>query len=169
MQPVQPVQPEQPGKQCVLGLPDEDGSVCCPESCGTCGGKGCGGRKGGMGNCCRTIIMAAGESCLLNRPPCVNAPPENWNPASCTGPTIPLPESCLNLSLSTFPPPSHAVLRPSDIAAGFRESGNDGNCMYTPASTPPAERVWFMSVRSVCAMFTHAYTFVDVLYTRAGN
>merc|ERR1711998_214520 len=28
------------------------GNVCCPKSCGSCGGKGCSSRPGGASNCC---------------------------------------------------------------------------------------------------------------------
>jgi len=44
--------------------------VCCPTSCGQCGGKRCGERPGGEAACCGHAIMAANRSCLNYPPPC---------------------------------------------------------------------------------------------------
>lgn len=67
--------------------------VCCPASCGVCGGTGCGERPGGQDNCCVGSILASGRkcngmtssSCIIQaatgeRPICTN---EVCCPASC--------------------------------------------------------------------------------------
>ena len=38
-------------------------AVCCPASCGTCGGPGCASRPGGRANCCRPQILHSGRRC----------------------------------------------------------------------------------------------------------
>merc|ERR1719224_327348 len=43
-------------------------SVCCPASCGTCGGKQCASRPGGKSACCADIIQASNKEC--GSPPC---------------------------------------------------------------------------------------------------
>merc|ERR1719305_111230 len=50
--------------------------VCCPSSCGTCGGPGCASSPGGKSNCCvgngyEYGITAAKKSCSDNAPPCI--------------------------------------------------------------------------------------------------
>lgn len=50
------------------------GNSCCPKSCGTCGGSGCGGRPGGAAACCTSNIEAANLPCSGNAPPCVINP-----------------------------------------------------------------------------------------------
>jgi hypothetical protein len=53
------------------------GKVCCPKTCGTCGGKGCASRPGGPNNCCvgagkKTYgITGIGRSCATHAPPCM--------------------------------------------------------------------------------------------------
>lgn len=47
------------------------GDVCCPRSCGRCGGSGCHRRPGGGENCCFSRIKEAGKMCSSNPPPCV--------------------------------------------------------------------------------------------------
>ena len=54
--------------QCSGLLRDE---VCCPTSCGVCGGTGCGGRPGGSTACCLGSVRASGRSCTQYPPPCV--------------------------------------------------------------------------------------------------
>lgn len=44
--------------------------VCCPASCGTCGGVGCGNRPGGA-SCCTGAIKKMNRSCLVDAPPCI--------------------------------------------------------------------------------------------------
>ncbi|CAM9571406.1 unnamed protein product, partial [Hapterophycus canaliculatus] len=47
----------------------EDNDVCCPLSCGTCGGEGCGLLGDG---CCTSEIKEAGEICSITASaPCV--------------------------------------------------------------------------------------------------
>ena len=53
---------------CALGLIKQD--VCCPTTCGTCGGVGCSLRPGGSA-CCGGPIRAAGLSCNDGLAPCV--------------------------------------------------------------------------------------------------
>ncbi len=47
------------------------GAVCCPSSCGVCGGSGCSALPGGESKCCAGAIKDAGKSCASNPPPCV--------------------------------------------------------------------------------------------------
>ena len=57
-----------------LGLFDESTSVCCPETCGRCGGEGCSGLEGGRFNCCTSDILENEENYYCsdtNPPPCV--------------------------------------------------------------------------------------------------
>lgn len=46
-------------------------TVCCANSCGACGGNGCGNRTGGADGCCVTNIAIANVSCMYSKPPCV--------------------------------------------------------------------------------------------------
>ena len=49
---------------CSNGLPGvELGDVCCPESCGTCGGIGCSSRPGGASECCTSYTKSLGPKC----------------------------------------------------------------------------------------------------------
>merc|ERR1711939_1251794 len=50
--------------------------VCCPKSCGTCGGPGCASFPGGTSECCvgngyKYGITASKKSCSDNAPPCI--------------------------------------------------------------------------------------------------
>jgi hypothetical protein len=56
--------------QCKLGLATTQG-VCCRASCGSCGGPGCSGRRGGAKACCAGNIMAAKRSCGSALAPCM--------------------------------------------------------------------------------------------------
>lgn len=47
-------------------------NACCPISCGSCGGKGCGARPGGDSACCGSNILAKNSAC--GTPPCVIKP-----------------------------------------------------------------------------------------------
>merc|ERR1711990_1274644 len=56
------------------------GKVCCPKSCGSCGGKGCSSRPGGASNCCvgngkTTFISGSGKMCSDGAPPCISVAP----------------------------------------------------------------------------------------------
>jgi hypothetical protein len=53
---------------CQTGL--ANGTACCAESCGACGGSGCGSRPGGAANCCTSNINSSSKFCSSNRPPC---------------------------------------------------------------------------------------------------
>jgi len=74
----------------------QNGDSCCPDSCGTCGGSGCGGRPGGKSNCCVYFILASGISCVITQTaPCI-LPLE---PGTCPANSIQngdycCPESC---------------------------------------------------------------------------
>ena len=48
-----------------------NGNVCCLDSCGSCGGQGCGSRPGGAEGCCTGTITDAGNTCETNLPPCI--------------------------------------------------------------------------------------------------
>ena len=48
---------------CQSGRMNLGGDVCCPSSCGECGGDGCSERDGGSGNCCVDPIHASGKVC----------------------------------------------------------------------------------------------------------
>lgn len=45
--------------------------VCCPASCGSCGGARCGARPGGKRNCCTSVIMRSRRRCGHWRAPCI--------------------------------------------------------------------------------------------------
>lgn len=55
----------------VYGYKSVDGSVCCAESCGRCGGFGCNNLPGGSSSCCGTTILSSGRVCSSSTPaPC---------------------------------------------------------------------------------------------------
>lgn len=56
---------------CVTGITDSDDLVCCPESCGACGGPGCSQRPGGANACCVGRISQKNVSCAVATAPCV--------------------------------------------------------------------------------------------------
>merc|ERR1711934_1321581 len=45
-------------------------AICCPASCGQCGGAKCAERPGGAA-CCSDKVFATGKQCASNMPPCV--------------------------------------------------------------------------------------------------
>jgi hypothetical protein len=49
----------------------QQGTACCPLSCGICGGAGCSQLPGGAQNCCTGAIKEANKSCTSHSPPCV--------------------------------------------------------------------------------------------------
>ena len=54
------------------GVSDNGGNVCCPKSCGTCGGTGCAKRDGGRKNCCTGVISKKNKKCdEVSAAPCV--------------------------------------------------------------------------------------------------
>jgi hypothetical protein len=53
----------QPGALCSVGGSLRAGDVCCPASCGACGGRGCSGRPGGRTKCCVPAIQKSGRAC----------------------------------------------------------------------------------------------------------
>ncbi len=61
---------QEPGPDCA-GIASADGAVCCPLSCGTCGGDGCGARPGGGADCCTGPILSSGAMCTEVEAPCV--------------------------------------------------------------------------------------------------
>lgn len=46
------------------------GGFCCYNSCGKCGGHGCGSRPGGYYGCCTSVIASTGRTCDKVGPPC---------------------------------------------------------------------------------------------------
>ena len=62
--------PDDPAEElCAGGI--LNGDVCCPASCGQCGGTGCGGLPGGADECCTSRIRESNRSCAHFEPPCV--------------------------------------------------------------------------------------------------
>jgi len=67
--------PEQPHWFCKHGILNKKSTHCCPDSCGTCGGEGCGSRLGGAGQCCvghigsKTCADDDSVACKLPTPP----------------------------------------------------------------------------------------------------
>ena len=49
--------------RCVGGLLSTHSTVCCPASCGICGGTGCATLPGGRASCCPATIRATARSC----------------------------------------------------------------------------------------------------------
>ena len=62
-----------PDPSCARGI--ATGAFCCPLSCGTCGGAGCGARPGGSAMCCGGDIASSNRSCAAVGAPCSIAPP----------------------------------------------------------------------------------------------
>ncbi|CAN0300536.1 unnamed protein product, partial [Laminaria digitata] len=60
---------------CSNGLPGVESAtnpVCCESECGTCGGRGCGGRPGGADACCVGSITDSGMMCNVTMAaPCI--------------------------------------------------------------------------------------------------
>mmetsp|Transcript_10891 Transcript_10891/g.40765 ORF Transcript_10891/g.40765 Transcript_10891/m.40765 type:complete len:92 (+) Transcript_10891:891-1166(+) len=50
---------------CLEGITNVEGTVCCCESCGACGGCDCADLPGGDSKCCPSVIGALGIPCLL--------------------------------------------------------------------------------------------------------
>ena len=48
---------------CRIGIPHPTGSVCCPVTCGQCGGRGCSKRAGGAKQCCKPALLRQGRRC----------------------------------------------------------------------------------------------------------
>ena len=67
--PPSPTPSSDPDPTCSLGL--IKANICCPTTCGTCGGSGCGARPGGGSDCCGGQIVASGVSCDDGGAPCV--------------------------------------------------------------------------------------------------
>jgi hypothetical protein len=49
----------------------KDATVCCPRSCGICGGTGCEDRPGGADACCHNSIRESRNMCTIHASPCV--------------------------------------------------------------------------------------------------
>jgi len=64
---IDPMDPVDPF--CATGLYAMTSGVCCPASCGRCGGKACSKLPGGN-DCCVSTIAKSTRSCELTRPPC---------------------------------------------------------------------------------------------------
>lgn len=58
---------------CSNGLPGfEAADVCCPLTCGRCGGVGCSDLPGGELECCTSVVMETGELCsVAETAPCI--------------------------------------------------------------------------------------------------
>ena len=105
--------------------------VCCPASCGACGGSGCGSRPGGAENCCTSHVLRSGNSCDSFAPPCTGslpaaAPNPAAAPSSVGGQT--------GNSPATAAPPSTV-------------GGQPGN---SPATTAPTATQSIPMFNSVC-------------------
>lgn len=51
------------GSNCLHGVQQPNGGVCCASMCGTCGGTGCGQRPGGADACCSGHVRDAAVAC----------------------------------------------------------------------------------------------------------
>ena len=61
---------------CQEGILSGPGGVCCPATCGTCGGAKCGDQPGGWDNCCATGVKTANVVCATPaQSACVMPPP----------------------------------------------------------------------------------------------
>jgi hypothetical protein len=61
---------------CQDGILSGPGGVCCPATCGTCGGAACGDSPGGWDNCCATGVKTANVVCTTpTQSACVLPPP----------------------------------------------------------------------------------------------
>lgn len=73
--------------------------VCCPKSCGLCGGAMCGKAPGGASSCCIPAVLKSSKSCNVDVPPCVLSgaiPSSSKTPVPSTTPTTtasPLPST----------------------------------------------------------------------------
>ena len=54
---------------CEYGIKNQN--ICCPLSCGECGGAGCGQRPGGQGSCCTSGVLETAKLCSSSVAPCV--------------------------------------------------------------------------------------------------
>jgi len=52
------------------GIYEPGKKVCCANSCGSCGGSGCGGLPGGSSQCCTGLISKSDKSCYSEIAPC---------------------------------------------------------------------------------------------------
>lgn len=57
--------------QCVDGIINDDHTICCAQSCGTCGGGSCATRPGGATDCCRSRIIESRRHCDDFPAPCI--------------------------------------------------------------------------------------------------
>ena len=91
---------------CQNGIRTNSGNsvVCCPSSCGVCGGTGCGLRLGGASNCCPLSILNSGFSCQLTTAPCIVA----------TQPPTQLPTE-IPTEVPTQPPTQVPTQRPTKV------------------------------------------------------
>lgn len=64
---------------CSAGVLTPQASICCPKSCGTCGGPGCNEREGGGANCCAGIIRNSNKTCESSGDVACNMPMEVWS------------------------------------------------------------------------------------------
>lgn len=108
--------------RCEVGRADNKGQICCPRTCGLCGGPNCASRPGGSAACCEADIVTAGKSCDQHEAPCQIAA-RLCLTGSC-GPPPPPPHSGwaggdkINNSwavppLAPFTPPQGALATPS--------------------------------------------------------
>lgn len=58
-----------PDPHCRYGILKQN--VCCPETCGSCGGMGCGTRPGQSQQCCGGVIRSYNRSCAHFPAPCI--------------------------------------------------------------------------------------------------
>ena len=61
-------------------------NICCPASCGSCGGSGCATLPGGGQSCCLSAVRDNSMDCSVSDPPCKQAgrylPDLSWSPAA---------------------------------------------------------------------------------------
>ena len=70
---------------CNTGLCDHNGSVCCPATCGKCGGDQCDKRPGGVTKCCTGGIKRTKKICESPTEVACEVPSGPWGPYQCVG------------------------------------------------------------------------------------
>lgn len=99
-------------KDAICGRVRGDTIVCCPESCGVCGGDGCSGRPGGLFNCCASSILTTGKDCKDDGPPCIF--------------TISIGSESTTATARASAKPSFSAVRPGN---GVKENSEGGVCI----------------------------------------
>jgi hypothetical protein len=117
-----------PDPTCENGVAADN--VCCAESCGTCGGTGCGSRPGGANSCCMGNILEANRSCGLNEAPCVIPDPQCERGLAADGICCDKEcGSCTGTGCSSRPGGASNCCRSSIEAAGLSCADDEAPCI----------------------------------------